>query len=158
MQTGRILHLPASIDASWRVGIVYSSHYEEETCKLVDAAKKTLIKGGLKETNVTLHAVPGAFEIPLLGAALAAEERVDGLIALGIIVEGETHHADLIAKEAARGVMDVQVQFRVPFAFEVLYVRKLTQAKARSAGGSNKGEEAAVTVLYSLAQLRRLQS
>lgn len=156
MHTDRAFPPPASIDPTWKIGIVYSAHYEEETLGLVEGAKKYLLEAGLLKKNVTLHPVSGAFEIPLIGAQLAARKKVDALIALGIIVEGETHHADLVAAECARGVMDVQITHHIPFAFEVLYVDKLSQAKTRSSGEANKGAEAAFVTLHSLAELRRI--
>ncbi|MSR87111.1 6,7-dimethyl-8-ribityllumazine synthase [Candidatus Peribacteria bacterium] len=143
-------------DPSWKIGIIRSSFYKEEVQALVDGARKTLLEAGISESNISEHPVPGSFEIPLLGSALAAAKKVDGLIGLGIIVEGETHHAGLVAAEAARGIMDVQVQYAMPFAFEVLYVKALSQAKERSSGADNKGAEAARAVLYSLAEISKL--
>ena len=143
---------------SWRIGIVFSSFYTEEVSALVDGAKAALLRAGIAEQNITEHAVAGSFEIPLIGSILAHEKKVDALIGMGIIVEGETHHAELLARESARGIMDVQVQYGIPFAFEVLYVKNLSQAKARSDGADNKGAEAAWAVLHSLANIRKLRS
>ena len=109
---------------------------------------------GLSPDSISLHPVPGSFEIPLVGKRLAAEKSVDALIGLGIIVEGETHHARLVAENTARGIMDVQTQHGVPFAFEVIYVDSLELARKRL----HKGEEAALSVLHSLAQLQEVQS
>jgi 6,7-dimethyl-8-ribityllumazine synthase len=149
MRTEHTLPPPAKVDSSWKIGIVYSAHYEE-TMTMVEGAKQYLMENGINQNHISLHRVSGAFEIPLIGAHLAANKKVDGLIALGIIVEGETHHARLVAEECARGVMDVQVRFQTPFAFEVLYVDDLTLAKQRL----NKGEDAANVLLHSLAELR----
>ncbi len=146
--------LPAvKADPSWRVAIIHSSFYPEEVGTLVAGAREALIAAGIDAKNVTDYPVSGSFEIPLIGAVLAQEKKADALIGLGIIVEGETHHARLIAGETARGIMDVQVTHGMPFAFEVLYVKKLSQAKVRSAGSHNKGGEAARAVLHSLAQI-----
>ena len=146
-----------TVDPSWRVGIVHSSLYEEEIAALVDSARHALIDGGLKSQNITEHPVAGSFEIPLIGCILAREKNVDALIGMGIIVEGETHHAELLARETARGIMDVQIRYGIPFAFEVLYVKDLSQAKTRSRGVDNKGGEAARAVLYSLAEISKLR-
>ncbi len=143
---------------AWRIGIVHSSFYMEEVGKLIQRAKGVLLKAGVAPKNITEYPVPGSFEIPLIGAVLTFEKKVDALIGLGIIVEGETHHAELIARETARGIMDVQVQYGVPFAFEVLYVKDVEQAKVRSSGADNKGGEAAASVLHSLAQIEKLRS
>lgn len=146
------------VDPQWRIGIVYSSFYTEEVERLVAGAEQVLLKAGIKAGNITEHPVAGSFEIPLLGSILAHEKKVDALIGIGIIVEGETHHAELLARESARGIMDVQVTYGIPFAFEVLYVKKLRDAALRASGADNKGAEAARAVLHSLAQIRKLRS
>ena len=149
--------LPYAIDPQWRIGIIHSSYYKEEIEALVAGAVEELTAAGIKPDNVSVHAAPGSFEIPLLGGALAQEKKVDALIGLGIIMEGETHHAHLLAENVARGTMDVQVKEHIPFAFEVLYVRSLAQAQERTKGEANKGREAARAVLHSLAELKRIR-
>lgn len=134
-----------------RIGIVYADYYTEEIAPLVSSAQVALRDGGIPEMCVTLHPVAGSFEIPLLGMQLAKSGKLDALIALGIIIEGETHHAELLAREVARGIMDVQLHTGVPFAFEVLYVRSLAQVRKRH----HRGAEAARATLHSLLQLRR---
>jgi 6,7-dimethyl-8-ribityllumazine synthase len=122
--------------------------------QMLKGATDTLRAVGMEEGNIRQYPVAGSFEIPLLGAALAKEGSVDALIGLGIIVEGETHHARLIAENVARGMMDVQTKHTIPFANEVLYVHSILQARERL----HRGEEAAISVLHSLAQLASLQS
>lgn len=158
MHTERPSQPLAAADPSWRVGIVYSSFYTEEVESMVRAARETLQKAGMSPVRITEHPTAGSFEVPLIGKALADARSVDALIGLGIIVEGETHHADLLAQSAARGVMDVQVASGIPFAFDILYVDTLEQARARATGPHNKGEEAAYAVLHSLAELKRIRS
>lgn len=143
-----------SLRPAWRVGIVYSSYYEEEISVLLDGAITILQKVGMSEESISQHPVPGSFEIPLIGAALAKQKSVDALIGLGIIVEGETHHARLVAENTARGMMDVQTNYGIPFSNEVIYVDSIELARERL----HKGEEAAISVLHSLAQLASMQS
>ncbi len=143
-----------NVSPEWRVGIVAATFYKEEIMPMVESAKKTLLDAGIDPQNISFHPVPGSFEIPLIGSALVHAKKVDALIGLGIIVQGETKHADLLAQEVARGMMDIQVRERIPFAFEVLWVSDLALARARI----NKGEEAARSVLISLAELARLHS
>ncbi|MDO8468205.1 MAG: 6,7-dimethyl-8-ribityllumazine synthase [Candidatus Peribacter sp.] len=152
MQTDQPLPLPARISSGSRIGIVHSRYHPEIVAKLIEGAQKVFQEAGIAQGNVRTYAAPGSFEIPLIGSALIAAKEVDALIALGVIVEGETHHAALIAGEAARAIMDLQVRHRIPFAFEILYVRNLAQAQART----NRGEEAARAVLHALAQLSPL--
>lgn len=153
MQTDQTLPLPARISSGWRIGIVHSQYYPEVVSKLIEGAQKVLEEAGIARGNVRTYAVPGSFEIPLIGAALIAAKEVDALIAFGVIVEGETHHAELIAGEAARAIMDLQVRNRIPFAFEILYVKNLEQARARA----DRGAEAARAVLHALALIEPLR-
>ena len=146
--------LPPGINRAWRIGIVHSSFYKEEVAALVEGAVQVLKDAGISAAHIKTYAVPGSFEIPLIGAALAGEREADALIGLGIIVQGETHHARLIAEQAARGIMDVQVQYGVPFAFEILFVDTIALARERL----DRGEEAALAVLHSLAELKKIGS
>lgn len=145
-----------AVDPSWKIGLVASAYYKEEIDALCSGACSFLKAAGIRPDNIVRYDVPGSFEIPLIGAQLAEKKSVDALIGFGIIIEGETQHARLIAEQTARGIMDVQVRYRVPFAFEVLYVKSLAQVRERSIGDGNKGKEAANAVVHSLAQLSAL--
>ncbi len=150
---GSEFRLPDVTDPRWRIGIVRTLYYEEEVGAMAEAARALLLRAGIEPDVVSEYTVLGAFEIPLVGAALAKAHAVDALIGLGIIVDGETFHAEHLAREVTRGMMNVQLSEGIPFGYEVLHVRSLEDARAR--GG--KGAEAALAVLHSLAQLKRLQ-
>jgi 6,7-dimethyl-8-ribityllumazine synthase len=148
-----------TVDPAWTVGIVASYYYKEEMEGLVAGAIGALKEAGLPEANIKLFEASGSFEVPLIGAELAATKAVDALMGFGIILEGKTHHARLLADQVARGIMDVQVAHRLPFAFEILYVNDIAQAQERSKPGpGNKGVEAAYAVLHSLAELKRIRA
>lgn len=142
------------INPQWKIGIVAASFYEEEIDALIASARTCLINAGIADANITVSLVPGSFEIPLAGEWMASSKKFDALIALGIIVQGQTKHADLIAQESARGIMDIQLKHQIPFAFEILWVPDLDHARARA----DKGAEAAMAVLHSLAEKARLAS
>lgn len=127
----------------WRIGIVYSSFYPEVIDAMRESAVTELQKSGVPEKNISLHKAPGSFEIPLIGRNLAEGQSVDALIALGIVVQGETHHAEILARESARGCMEVQLRYGIPFAYEILHVHSLEDAQKRS----EKGAEAARAAL-----------
>jgi 6,7-dimethyl-8-ribityllumazine synthase len=148
--------LPAIIDPSWRFGIIASAFHKEHADALADGAARTLHDAGIPDANIRIVTAPGSFEIPLLGKALAEAGSVDALMGFGIIVEGETHHAALLASSVAQGIMDVSITHTIPFAFEVLYVDDLQQAVARTKGEHNKGAEAARAVLWALSELKRI--
>lgn len=143
-------HLPASVDPLWRIGIVQSRFHEAEVQGMANSAVQALINAGIAADRIRQYEVSGAFEVPLIGAALARRGAADALIGLGIIVQGETWHADHLARETARGIMEVQIVYGIPFAYEVLHVSSRRQARARA----GKGAEAAVSVLHSLALLK----
>lgn len=146
------LRLPQFIDPKWRIAIVHSSFYPVEMTAYVASAREALVDAGVSKAGITEYPVPGSFEIPLFGAALVRAGKVDALIGLGIIIQGETRHAEIIAREAARGMMDIQVQQGIPFACGILAVGNLAQAKARL----DRGVEAAYAVLHALSALGKI--
>ncbi len=150
--------LPSYIDPTWKIGIVASTYHKEHIDAMADGAKELLIEAGVKSENIVIYPAPGSFEIPVIGSALAKSGKVDALMGFGIIVQGETHHARLLAESVTQGMMDIQVQYAMPFAYEVLYVDKLEQAIDRTIGQYNKGREAAYAVLHSLAELHRIRA
>ena len=119
---------------------------------LVASARSGLLDAGIPAGNIAVYHAAGSFEVPLIGAELAEQKAVDALIGLGIIVQGETDHARLLSEQAARGIMDVQLRYRIPFAFEILTVPNISLARERL----DKGAEAAVAVLYSLFTLQQI--
>ena len=146
-----------SADPRWKIALIHSTYYKEEIDALVAGALEVLTAAGISLKKISLHPAAGSFEIPLIGSAVAKAKKADAMIGLGIIVEGETEHARLLAEQTARGIMDVQLQSGIPFAFEVLYVGSLKQAQERSHGENNKGKEAARAVLHSLSELKRIR-
>jgi 6,7-dimethyl-8-ribityllumazine synthase len=131
-----------------RVALVASRFNEVVTTKLVDGALAGLTQHGVPGANVDLAWVPGAFEIPVIARRFAETGDYDAVICLGAVIRGETAHFELVANEAARGVMDVSRDTGVPVIFEVLATEDLAQAEARAGGvHGNKGWEAAGAAL-----------
>ena len=110
---------------------------------LVDSAKKevaTLAPGAM----VTMYEVPGAFEIPLLVQEVAARGEVDAIMALGVIIQGETAHAGLVAQAVTDALMRLGLHYKLPIIHGVLLVGDANQAQARCFGTElNRGVEAA---------------
>jgi len=146
---------PLEIDASWTIGIVRSSWHGELTASLANDATAELMRLGVSVSNIRTFDVPGTFELPL--ACQAALGVCDAVIAIGVVVQGQTHHAELVAKEAAAGLMQVQLALKKPITFEILFVETIGDAETRSKGPKSKGPIAARTVLTSLAKLREIQ-
>ncbi|MBW3551947.1 MAG: 6,7-dimethyl-8-ribityllumazine synthase [Gemmatimonadetes bacterium] len=131
-----------------RFVIVVSRFNELVTERLLEGAVGCLREHGVAEDDVEVIRVPGAWELP--GAAAAALRRggLDGVVALGCVIRGETPHFDYVAGEAARGLQDLAVRETIPIAFGVLTTDTREQAVARAGGDrGNKGWEAALTVL-----------
>jgi 6,7-dimethyl-8-ribityllumazine synthase len=112
---------------------------------------------GARSEDVDLAWAPGAFELPQLAQALARSGRYDAILALGVVIRGETPHFDYVCAEAARGVADVARQEGVPVLFGVITADDPQQAHARAGGVSNKGADvarAAVEFVHVLREAR----
>jgi 6,7-dimethyl-8-ribityllumazine synthase len=133
--------------------IVVARFYEDLAERLIDGAATAFAQDG--EHVVEVFDVPGAFELPLAASYVAASGRFAGVACLGAVIRGETDHYEFVCAEAARGVMQVQLQTGVPCAFGVLTVENMEQALARTGGGKrDQGRHAAEAVLR-MAQLGR---
>ena len=143
---------PAAADlggAGLRVAIV-ASRFNEAFCeRLLSGALGELGALGVAASDIATVRVPGALEIPMALQWLAQSSRYDALIALGVVIRGETYHFDLVANESSRGVMDVQLQTGVPVANAIITTEDPAQAEARI----GKGAEAA-RVAVEMARLR----
>jgi 6,7-dimethyl-8-ribityllumazine synthase len=107
---------------------------------LASACIGELIALGVDEGDITHITVPGALEIPLALAKLAAAEDFDALIGLGSVIRGETFHFEIVAEESARGLARVSLEYGLPIANAILTTDTEEQARARLA---EKGREAA---------------
>lgn len=141
--------------ASLRIAIVRSSFYQELLDALEQGARAALSGAGIADAMITTHTVPGSFEIPLACKFLAEKKGAHGIIALGMIVEGETHHAAEIARACTDGLMQVQLATGTPIAHGVLFVKSLAQAETRCRGDRNRGTEAAAALLAMLTFLKK---
>jgi 6,7-dimethyl-8-ribityllumazine synthase len=131
-----------------KFAIVVGRFYQELAERLVRGAQ------GVFDGEADVFDVPGAFELPPAAKLLAQTGRYDGIACLGAVIRGETDHYDYVCAEAARGIMDVQLETGVPCAFGVLTVENMDQALARTGGGKrDQGAHAAEAVL-ALARLK----
>ncbi len=124
-------------------GIV-ASQYNPEYVQGLVAATRAELEVLIPNVQVTLFEVPGAFEIPVVLQELAHRGGMDALIALGVIIEGETAHAELIGQSVTNAIQDIALRFRTPVIHEVLLVKNEEQARARTLCAElNRGTEAA---------------
>jgi 6,7-dimethyl-8-ribityllumazine synthase len=143
--------------AGFRIAIVVSRYNDFVTDPLRDAAVAALVDAGVAREDVTIHAVPGAFEIPQAASAVARTLRPDAVVCLGCVIRGATPHFEFIASAVAHGITDASVASGVPMAFGVLTTNSVEEALERSAvGPANKGREAALAALEMAALTRAL--
>ncbi len=130
------------------IGIVVAEWNAEITNSMQDAAIAFLIEKGIQKKNISVHSVPGSFELPLGAQYLAQLKQIDAVIALGCVIQGETRHFDFICDACAHGITRVGLDNNKPVIFGVLTTNTLQQAKDRAGGKhGNKGIEAAETAL-----------
>lgn len=150
MATKNLSHFetPLPSAADMKFGIVVSEWNWEVTGALRDGAIRTLRECGCSDDNIIVRYVPGTFELAM-GARLFAEHTdVDGIIALGCVVKGETPHFDYVCMGATKGITDVMLEWSVPVAFGVLTTLDQQQALDRAGGRlGNKGDEAAAAAV-----------
>ncbi|MDP3948187.1 MAG: 6,7-dimethyl-8-ribityllumazine synthase [bacterium] len=137
-----------------KVAIVKSLYHKDLTQSMEKSCRESLFASGVK--NITTFEVPGAWEIPLVAKKIAETKKFDGIIALGIIIKGETYHFELLVNECARTLMDISLKFNIPITFEILATYNLEQARKRSTGKYNKGIEAAKTLIETLKTLSKI--
>lgn len=134
--------------ADFKVGIVVSEWNDSITLKLLDGALSALKDNGVKEENINVRFVPGAFELPLGAQYMCEYTDVDGIVAIGVVIQGETKHFDFVCEGATQGIKDVNLKFNIPVAFCVLTDNNQQQSIDRSGGKhGNKGIECAIACL-----------
>ena len=135
-------------DADLKIGIVVSEWNEDITSNLTKGAVQTLLENNVTNENIKIQKVPGAFELPLGAQLLLKNQKLDGIIAIGAVIQGETKHFDFVCQGATEGIMRVMLDFNTPISFCVLTDNTKEQSIARSGGKlGNKGIEAAVSLL-----------
>jgi len=133
--------------------IVVSRWNDGYTSRLESGARDAL-EGSQIETFV----VPGAFELPLAAKAAAETRRFDAVIALGVVIRGDTPHFDYVAGQAASGIMQASLETGIPIMFGVITADTPEQAEARCGEREdNKGFEAALSAAEMVAALRQIE-
>jgi 6,7-dimethyl-8-ribityllumazine synthase len=138
--------------ADFQIGIVVSEWNEDVTFQLLDGAKSAFIDNGVLEQNIKIYFVPGAFELPLGCQFLFDAHHVDGIVAIGSVIQGETRHFDFVCTGATDGIMNVMLKYNKPVSYCLLTDNTKQQALDRSGGiHGNKGVECAIALLKMLA-------
>ena len=128
-----------------RVGIVAARFNEFITAKLLGGAMDGLLRHDVKEEDIYVAWVPGAFEIPLIASKIAKSGKYDVVICLGAVIRGSTSHYDYVCNEVSKGIASISLETGIPVMFGVLTTDNIEQAIERAGTkAGNKGYDCAV--------------
>jgi len=131
-----------------KFSVVVSRFNEFVTRKLLDGAQDGLLRHGVKEGDIDIAWVPGAFEIPLITSKLARTNKYDAIICLGAVIRGETPHYEYIATEVTKGIAKIGLETGLPITYGIITADSLEQAIERAGTkAGNKGFDAAVDAI-----------
>ena len=131
-----------------RYAIVVADWNSEITYAMAQGAIDTFIKHGVQSDNIDIIHVPGTVELTYGAARIMREERIDAVIVIGCVIQGETPHFDYVCQSVTQGVATLNAQGKVPVIFSVLTVLNQQQALDRCGGRlGNKGVEGAYTAI-----------
>lgn len=137
---------------SYRFGIVTSQWNEQVTHGLTQGAIDTLKDCGATSQNIVCWEVPGSFELIHASKKMIDTQKVDALIAIGCVIQGETRHFDFVCQGVTQGIAHLNATENVPVIFCVLTDNNLQQSIDRSGGKhGNKGVEAAIAAIKMVA-------
>lgn len=142
-----------------RVGIVAARFNEFIVSKLVSGAVDGLVRHEVREEDIHLAWVPGAFEIPLIASKMAKNGKYDAVIALGAVIRGSTSHYDYVCSEVSKGIASVALASDVPVMFGVLTTENIEQAIERAGTkAGNKGYECALGAIEMVNLIREIEA
>jgi len=131
-----------------KFGIVIARFNSFIAERLLEGALDTLLRSGVKDKEIEVARVPGAFEIPLVAQKMVKSGRYDAVICLGAVIRGSTPHFDFVANEATKGIAQASMESGVPIIFGVLTTDNIEQAIERAGSkAGNKGSECAATAI-----------
>ena len=131
-----------------KIGIVAARFNEFIVSKLVGGAQDACVRHGVKDEDIDLAWVPGAFEIPLTAKKFAESGRYDAVICVGAVIRGDTTHYDYVCNEVSKGTASVGLETGVPVLFGVITTENIEQAIARAGSkAGNKGYDCALSAI-----------
>ena len=145
------------VDNGTRVGIVAARFNEFIVSKLVGGAMDGLIRHDVKEEDVTVAWVPGAFEIPVVAKKMAKSGKYDAIICLGAVIRGATSHYDYVCNEVSKGVASVSLETEIPVLFGVVTTENIEQAIERAGTkAGNKGYDCALSAIEMINLMKQI--
>ena len=141
-----------------KVGIVVARFNEFITSKLLGGAIDGLKRENVKEEDIEVAWVPGAFEIPLIAKKMAESKKYDAVICLGAVIRGATSHYDYVCAEVSKGVAQVSMNAGIPVMFGILTTDTIEQAVERAGTkAGNKGFECAQGAIEMVNLIREMK-
>ncbi len=140
-----------------KIGIVASRFNEFIVSKLVGGAVDGLIRHDVKDEDISVAWVPGAFEIPLAAKKMAESGKYDAVICLGTVIRGETSHYDYVCAEVSKGIASVSLSAGIPVMFGILTTDTIEQAITRAGTkAGNKGYDCALGAIEMVNLMKQL--
>ena len=140
-----------------RIGIVAARFNEFIVSKLVGGAMDGLIRHDVKEEDVTVAWVPGAFEIPVVAKKMAKSGKYDAVICLGAVIRRATRHYDDVCNEVSKGVASVSLETEIPVLFGVVTTENIEQAIERAGTkAGNKGYDCALSAIEMINLMKQI--
>ena len=142
-----------------RVGVVAARFNEFITSKLLSGAMDGLVRHDVREEDVHVAWVPGAFEIPLIASKMAKSGKYDAIICLGAVIRGSTSHYDYVCSEVSKGIAAVGLDSGIPVLFGVLTTENIEQAIERAGTKvGNKGYDCALSAIEMVNLIRQIEA
>ena len=146
------------VSEGMKVGIVAARFNEFIVSKLVAGAQDALVRHDVKEEDIDLAWVPGAFEIPLIASKMAKSGKYDAIIALGAVIRGSTTHYDYVCSEVSKGIANVSLNSDIPVMFGVITTENIEQAIERAGTkAGNKGYDCALGAIEMVNLIRNIE-
>lgn len=142
-----------------KVGIVVARFNEFITSKLLGGAMDGLLRHDVKEEDIHVAWVPGAFEIPLIASKMAKSGKYDAVICLGAVIRGATSHYDYVCNEVSKGIATVSMNSDIPVMFGVVTTENIEQAIERAGTkAGNKGYDCALGAIEMVNLIRNIEA
>ncbi|MBQ9278482.1 MAG: 6,7-dimethyl-8-ribityllumazine synthase [Lachnospiraceae bacterium] len=140
-----------------KIGIVASRFNEFIVSKLIAGAKDALVRHDVKDDDITLAWVPGAFEIPVVAKKMAKSGKYDAIICLGTVIRGATSHYDYVCNEVSKGIAAASMETEIPVMFGIVTTENIEQAIERAGTkAGNKGYDCALGAIEMINLMKQM--
>ncbi|MBQ7707287.1 MAG: 6,7-dimethyl-8-ribityllumazine synthase [Lachnospiraceae bacterium] len=140
-----------------KIGIVASRFNEFIVSKLIGGAQDALVRHDVKDDDITLAWVPGAFEIPVVAKKMAKSGKYDAIICLGTVIRGATSHYDYVCNEVSKGIAQASMETGIPVMFGIVTTENIEQAIERAGTkAGNKGYDCALGAIEMINLMKQI--